>query len=209
MKISQTKIPGVLLIEPVLFRDLRGHFMESWHRGRYGDAGLPDDFVQDNLSYSYRRVLRGLHFQQPNPQGKLVSVPHGAVFDVVVDIRVGSPTFASWTGFVLSGKNYRQLFIPPGLAHGFVVTSEVALFSYKCTEYYRPSAEITLLWNDPQLAIAWPVNTPKVSAKDQAGYRLSDIPQERLPRFASGHVEPYRWNCSLTRAADIPTASVS
>jgi len=186
MKVTKTPLPGVLLIEPVLFRDSRGHFMESWHRERYRDAGLPDDFVQDNVSCSPRGVLRGLHFQQPHPQGKLVCVLHGAVFDVVVDVRVGSPTFGSWTGYVLSEENCRQLFVPPGLAHGFVVTSDLALFSYKCTEYYCPSAEITLLWNDPDLAIGWPVDTPKVSVKDQAGIRLRDLPEERLPRFAPG-----------------------
>jgi dTDP-4-dehydrorhamnose 3,5-epimerase len=186
MKVVPTSLPGVLLIEPVLFRDSRGHFLESWHQERYGDAGLPEEFVQDNVSLSSHGVLRGLHFQQPHPQGKLVSVLYGAVFDVVVDVRIGSPTFGSWTGYVLSEENSRQLFVAPGLAHGFVVTSDVALFSYKCTDYYRPSAETTLLWNDPELAITWPVATPKVSAKDQAGFRLRDLPEERLPRFAAG-----------------------
>jgi dTDP-4-dehydrorhamnose 3,5-epimerase len=189
MKVTQTSLAGVLLVEPVLFRDFRGHFMESWNRERYRAAGLPDEFVQDNVSFSRRDVLRGLHFQQPHPQGKLVWVPLGAVFDVVVDVRVGSPTFGSWTGYALSEENSRQLFVPPGLAHGFVVTSDVALFSYKCTEYYRPSAETTLLWNDPDLAISWPLATPKLSAKDQAGIRLRDLPEERLPRFAP---EPWR-----------------
>jgi dTDP-4-dehydrorhamnose 3,5-epimerase len=186
MKVTRTPVSGLLLIEPVLFRDTRGYFMESWNRERYREAGLPDEFVQDNVSFSRHGVLRGLHFQQPHPQGKLVCVLYGAVFDVTVDVRVGSPTFGSWTGYVLSEENSRQLFVPPGLAHGFVVTSDVALFSYKCTEYYRPSAETTLLWNDPELAIAWPVETPRVSDKDQRGVRLRDLPEVRLPRFASG-----------------------
>jgi dTDP-4-dehydrorhamnose 3,5-epimerase len=186
MKVTRTPVSGVLLIEPVLFRDSRGYFMESWNRERYREAGLPDDFVQDNVSFSRCGVLRGLHFQQPHPQGKLLCVLHGAVFDVAVDVRVGSPTFGSWTGYVLSEENSRQLFVPPGLAHGFVVTSDTALLSYKCTEYYHPSTETTLLWNDPDLGVAWPVETPKLSAKDQAGIRLRDIPEERLPRFVSG-----------------------
>jgi dTDP-4-dehydrorhamnose 3,5-epimerase len=185
MKVTRTPVSGVLLIEPVLFRDSRGCFMESWNRERYRDAGLPDEFVQDNMSFSRQGVLRGLHFQQPNPQGKLICVPRGAVFDVAVDVRVGSPTFGSWIGYDLSEENCRQLFVPPGLAHGFVVTSDVALFSYKCTEYYHPSTETTLLWNDPDLGIAWPVDAPKVSAKDQRGIRLRDLPEGRLPRFAS------------------------
>lgn len=185
MKVTSTSLPGVLLIETVLFRDSRGYFMESWNRELYREAGLPDEFVQDNVSFSRRGVLRGLHFQQPHPQGKLICVLHGAVFDVAVDVRVGSPTFGLWTGYVLSEENSRQLFVPPGLAHGFVVTSDVAFFSYKCTEYYHPSTETTLLWNDPDLAIDWPVETPEVSAKDQGGIRLRDLPEVRLPRFAS------------------------
>jgi dTDP-4-dehydrorhamnose 3,5-epimerase len=192
MKVTSTSLPGVLLLETVLFRDSRGYFMESWSRERYRDAGLPDEFVQDNVSFSRRGVLRGLHFQQPHSQGKLICVPHGAVFDVAVDVRFGSPTFGSWTGYVLSEENSRQLFVPPGFAHGFVVTSDVALFSYKCTEYYDLNTETTLLWNDPDLAIAWPVETPKVSAKDQAGIRLRDFPEERLPRFVSE-----RWRAVL------------
>jgi len=185
MKTTPTKIPGVLIVEPQVFGDARGFFMETWQRDRYAEAGLPTNFVQDNLSRSRKGVLRGLHFQNPSPQGKLVSVLQGEVFDVAVDIRSGSPTFGEWVGVLLNEENKRQLWVPPGLAHGFVVTSDEALFGYKCTEFYAPTAEGTILWNDPDLGIDWPISEPLLAAKDRAGLRLRDVPAERLIPFKS------------------------
>ena len=184
MNVIKTDIPGVLIIEPKVFGDSRGYFFESYSRQRYKDAGIPGDFVQDNVSFSARGVLRGLHFQNPNAQGKLVSAPMGEVFDVVVDIRRGSPAFGRWVGVHLSENNKRQLWIPPGLAHGFVVLSETALFSYKCTEYYAPHNEHCILWNDPSIRIEWPISEGiKLSSKDQAGSRLIDIDHDLLMSF--------------------------
>lgn len=188
LKTLQTDLPGVLVFEPDVFGDARGFFMESFNARRYIDAGLPDDlaFVQDNLSRSARGVLRGLHFQHPNPQGKLVGVLEGEVFDVAVDIRVGSPTFGRWTGATLSAGNKRQLWVPPDFAHGFVVTSESALFFYKCTDYYSPEDEGSILWNDPSIEIEWPVEAPALSEKDAAAPTLSNTPEEDLPVYG-GH----------------------
>jgi dTDP-4-dehydrorhamnose 3,5-epimerase len=183
MNVIQTKIPGVLIIEPRVFGDSRGFFMETWNQVRYADAGLAESFVQDNLSFSARGVLRGLHFQNPNAQGKLVYVLQGEVFDVAVDIRLGSPTFGQWVGVTLSAENKRQMYIAPGFAHGFCVTSEAALFAYKCTDWYNAQAEGSVLWNDPDLGIGWPVGEPELSPKDAQGMRLVDFPAERLPRY--------------------------
>lgn len=183
MNVIETDLPGVLVFEPKVFGDARGFFMEGWNARRYAEAGLPQRFVQDNLSRSARGVLRGLHFQNPNPQGKLVSVLAGEVFDVAVDIRVGSPTFGRWTGVTLSADNKRQLYVPPDFAHGFVVTSENALFSYKCTDYYDASAEGSIIWNDPDIGIEWPVETPTLSEKDLAAPTLTGTPREALPHF--------------------------
>ncbi len=183
MKITETDLPGAVIVEPNVFGDARGFFMESWNRARYEELGLPAQFVQDNLSYSSRGVLRGLHFQNPHPQGKLVSVLKGEVFDVAVDIRAGSPTFGRWVGVTLSAENKRQFYVPEGFAHGFVVTSDVALFSYKCTAYYHPEAEHSVLWNDPDLGIDWPVEAPVLSAKDGSASRLAEIPGGELPRY--------------------------
>ncbi|MEJ7811907.1 MAG: dTDP-4-dehydrorhamnose 3,5-epimerase [Gemmatimonadaceae bacterium] len=183
MIVTQTSLPGVLRIDPVVHRDPRGFFLESWHHDRYREAGLPDRFVQDNLSCSRRGVLRGLHYQEPYPQGRLIWVTRGEVFDVAVDLRVGSPTFGRWVGHTVSATNARQIFVPPGFAHGFVVLSAVALFAYKCTEYYHAEAEATVLWNDPDLGIEWPVAAPRLSDKDGAGVRVRDLPPDRLPRF--------------------------
>jgi dTDP-4-dehydrorhamnose 3,5-epimerase len=183
MKVSQTDLPGVLLIEPDVYRDARGWFIETWRRDRYRDTGLPDGFVQDNLSYSKQGVLRGLHYQHPQAQGKLVSVLDGVVFDVTVDVRRGSPTFGRWVGVEISADNHRQLYIPPGFAHGFCVTGTHALFAYKCTAAYDAGGEVTLRWDDPDLAIAWPVSQPVVSGKDAAGMRLSEVPAAQLPVF--------------------------
>ena len=184
MQIKETNLLEVRLIEPRVFGDERGFFMETWNAARYADIGLPERFVQDNLSFSRRGVLRGLHFQNPNAQGKLVYVLQGEVFDVAVDIRLGSPTFGQVATAVLSSENKRQFYIPPGFAHGFCVTSETALFAYKCTEFYDPKAEASILWNDPALGIEWPVDSPELSAKDAAALTLAGFPRERLPVYA-------------------------
>jgi dTDP-4-dehydrorhamnose 3,5-epimerase len=183
MKVEPTRFPGVIVIEPAVYRDHRGHFLETWNQDRYTAAGLPLRFVQDNLSISKRGVLRGLHYQHPNGQGKLVSAAAGTIFDVVVDIRRGSPTFGEWFGLELSAANGRQLYIPPGFAHGFLVLSDEAVFLYKCTEYYRPANEGCVLWSDPDLGIAWPSldGDPVVSPKDAAAPRLRDLPEAQLP----------------------------
>jgi dTDP-4-dehydrorhamnose 3,5-epimerase len=183
MNLIETSLPGVAIIEPKVFGDERGYFLETWNQDRYTAAGLPATFVQDNLSFSRRGVLRGLHFQNPNAQGKLVYVLQGEVFDVAVDIRLGSPTFGKMESVILSAQNKRQLYIPPGFAHGFCVTSETALFAYKCTELYHPQSEGSILWNDPDLGIAWPIDAPDLSAKDRAGIRLADFPRQRLPVY--------------------------
>jgi dTDP-4-dehydrorhamnose 3,5-epimerase len=183
MNVEETRLPGVLLIKPDVHGDARGYFLEGWNRRRYAEGGLDRDFVQDNLSLSRQGILRGLHFQNPFPQGKLVQVLRGEVFDVAVDIRVGSPTFGQWYGVTLSEDNHYQLWVPEGFAHGFCVTSDMALFSYKCTDFYNPAAEFSLRWNDPDLAIDWPIQEPTLSAKDQAAIRLKDFAQDILPRW--------------------------
>jgi len=183
MKIENTRLPGVLLIEPKVFVDQRGFFQEIWNQHRYAKAGMPETFVQDNLSRSRHGVLRGLHVQNPNAQGKLVYVLEGSVFDVAVDIRRGSPHFGQWVGIELSADNHRQLYIPPGFAHGFCVTSDSALFAYKCTDTYNPSAEFSVLWNDSDIGIDWPIDNPELSAKDQAALPLSQIDPMWLPAY--------------------------
>jgi len=185
VKVIETGLPGVLLVEPKVFGDARGFFLETWNRERYLAAGFPDvEFVQDNHSRSAGGVLRGLHFQLNRPQGKLVQVITGAVFDVAVDIRVGSPTFGRWVGHELSEENHRQLWIPPGFAHGFCVLSERADFVYKCTDFYDSADEGGIAWNDPAIGIAWPVADPQLSAKDRDNRMLADISEDRLPAFA-------------------------
>jgi dTDP-4-dehydrorhamnose 3,5-epimerase len=177
VKVLPTEIPGVLIIEPKVFGDERGFFLETFHAKRYADAGIPGPFVQDNYSRSVKGTLRGLHFQEPQPQGKLVQVVAGAVFDVAVDIRKGSPTFGKWVGVELSAESKRQLWLPPGFAHGFYVLSESADFQYKCTALYASEHEHGIAWNDPELAISWPLSgEPKLSAKDGAAPRLKDAP---------------------------------
>lgn len=183
MVITETKIPGLIVIAPKVFGDTRGFFMETWNRDRYRTAGILDDFVQDNVSFSCRGVLRGLHFQKPNSQGKLVYVLQGEVFDVAVDIRLGSPTFGQWVSVMLSDENKRQFYIPAGFAHGFCVTSETALFVYKCTDIYNPGAEGSILWNDPALGIDWPIMEPELSAKDKTAIPLLALSRERLPEY--------------------------
>ena len=186
MKISPMNLPEVLLIEPRKLGDARGYFLETWREERYRQAGVEGPFVQDNLSRSTRGIVRGLHLQHPNDQGKLVYVLVGEVFDVAVDVRVGSPTFGKWTGALLSDADHRQLWIPPGFAHGFCVTSESALFAYKCTAPYSAADEVGVRWDDPTLAISWPVREPLLSAKDKLLPRLADIDPARLPRYREG-----------------------
>ena len=183
MKISSMILPEVLLIEPNRFGDARGYFLETYHQERYAAAGIKLDFVQDNLSRSVRGILRGLHLQHPNDQGKLVYVLAGEGFDAAVDVRVGSPNFGKWAGALLSSEDHRQLWIPPGFAHGFCVTSETALFAYKCTALYSVADELGVVWNDPDIAIPWPVAEPQLSGKDKGLPRLADIDPARLPRF--------------------------
>jgi len=180
MNVLTCPIPGLKIIEPKVFGDTRGFFVETWNRRRYGEAGVDVDFVQDNVSSSRRGTLRGLHFQNPNPQGKLLQVLAGEVFDVAVDIRRNSATFGKWHGLVLSGENKRQFYIPPGFAHGFVVLSETALFQYKCTEFYSPKDEMAIRWDDPDIGIEWPVEQPLLSERDAKALRLQAMPPERL-----------------------------
>lgn len=183
MQVTPTDLPGVLHLQPVVYGDARGFFLETWSAPRYAAAGLPERFAQDNLSSSQRGVLRGLHLQHPMDQGKLVHVVLGEVFDVAADVRLGSPTFGRWTGAVLTAERHNQLWIPPGFAHGFVVLSEQAVFGYKCTEVYAPAHELSVRWDDPDLGIAWPVAAPSLSAKDAAAPLLRDVPPDRLPRY--------------------------
>lgn len=175
MKITPTQLPEVLLIEPRVFGDQRGFFLETWSKQRYADAGLSVDFVQDNHSRSRKGVLRGLHYQLARPQGKLVSVTAGKVFDVAVDIRRGSPRFGRWVGFELSEDNHQQLYVPPGFAHGFCVLSDSADFVYKCTDYYSPDDEQCIRWDDADIGIEWPDGEFIVSEKDAANGRLASM----------------------------------
>lgn len=176
MNVVDTAIADVKIIEPRVFGDDRGFFLETFQAERYADeAGITQEFVQDNHSRSAKNVLRGLHFQKTKPQGKLVRVVSGEVFDVAVDIRPNSPTYGKWEAVHLSDANKRQLWVPPGLAHGFLVLSETADFEYKCTDYYDPGDEGCLIWNDPELGINWPSESPLLSEKDQMGLPLSDL----------------------------------
>lgn len=175
MTITETTIPGVLLVAPVVRGDARGFFVERYHAGRYAAAGIGPAFVQDNHSRSRRGVLRGLHFQVKRPQGKLVEVLAGCLYDVVVDVRPGSPTFGRWEGFTLDAADHRQLWVPPGLAHGFCVVSDEVDFLYKCTDVYQPGDEGGLAWDDPDLGIDWPCDAPTLSDKDRALPRLRDL----------------------------------
>ncbi|TBW39366.1 dTDP-4-dehydrorhamnose 3,5-epimerase [Azotobacter chroococcum] len=175
MKVIETALPGVLIIEPKVFGDHRGFFLETFQVERYREAGINLPFVQDNHSRSQHGVLRGLHFQRSRPQGKLVSVGRGAVYDVAVDINPQSPTCGRFVGVELNDENHRQLWIPPGYAHGFCVLSEVADFQYKCTELYFPADEGGLIWNDPDVNIPWPLEAPQLSAKDQANPTLREL----------------------------------
>jgi dTDP-4-dehydrorhamnose 3,5-epimerase len=181
MKVMSTSLEGVVLIEPSVFEDKRGFFMETYQRETYRELGIQSYFVQDNLSRSVRGTLRGLHYQLPHAQAKLVQVVKGEIFDVVVDIRRGSPTFGQWTGVHLSGENKRQVYIPEGFAHGFCVLSQEALFMYKCSDFYAPDFELGILWSDPDIAIDWPVDNPLLSDKDLTYGYLRGVPPEHLP----------------------------
>jgi dTDP-4-dehydrorhamnose 3,5-epimerase len=178
-----TKVDGVYIVEPQVFFDDRGYFLETYHQRRYAESGINCDFVQDNLSRSVRGTLRGLHYQMEYAQAKLIQVIKGTVFDVVVDIRRGSPGFGQWAGVNLSDENKRQLFVPEGFAHGFCVLSEVADVVYKCSDFYVPEDEGGILWSDPDLAIDWPVEKPLLSDKDSRLPCLADLPPERLPLY--------------------------
>lgn len=187
MKITPTEIAEVLLIENDVFGDARGYFFESYSARRYAELGLSATFVQDNVSRSAKGILRGLHMQSPpSSQGKLVSALVGEVYDVAVDVRVGSPTYGKHVGRLLSAENKLQMYVPPGFAHGFCVTSEEAIFTYKCTTYYDPKADLSIAYNDPALGIDWPIKEPMLSKKDAEAKRLAEISPERLMRFGSG-----------------------
>lgn len=181
MHVTATPLDGVIIIEPKIFGDHRGFFIETYHENRYKDAGILASFVQDNISFSVQGTLRGLHYQHPHGQAKLVQVLQGEIFDVAVDIRHGSPGFGRWTGVTLSADNRRQLYIPKGFAHGFCVLSETALFSYKCSDFYAPEAEGGICWNDPDLGIEWPVTNPILSDRDRTYPKLKEIAVDRLP----------------------------
>jgi dTDP-4-dehydrorhamnose 3,5-epimerase len=183
MNVIKTRLPGVLVLEPDVYSDERGYFLETWNSTRYEKAGIQGPFVQDNISFSRKGVLRGLHFQHPQSQGKLIQVLSGQVVDVAVDIRIGSPTFARWIREIVSDTNHKQLYIPPGFAHGYCVISETAVFSYKCTDFYNSAFENGIIWNDPDLNIDWSVRKPILSIKDSNYARLKDIAPEKIPHF--------------------------
>ncbi len=184
MEIEPTKLVGVWMVTPKVFHDTRGYFMETFQRKRFEAAGLRGDFVQDNHSYSTRNTLRGLHFQNPQGQTKLVQVIQGEIYDVAVDIRKDSPTFGEWFGLRLSSTNHRQLYITEGFAHGFCVISETAHVVYKCTEYYAPEHEKGILWSDPNIGIDWKIENPQLSEKDNGHPRLGELPRQQLPVMA-------------------------
>ncbi len=182
MRFLRLDIPELVLVEPDVYRDPRGFFLETYHLRKYQEGGIRETFVQDNRSRSVRGTLRGLHAQRRKPQGKLVQAIAGEIFDVAVDVRRGSPTFGRWASAVLSGENFRQLYVPPGFVHGFCVLSETAEVEYKVTDLYAPDDEMTVAWDDPEIAVAWPIHDPLVSEKDRRGRRLSDI-LDLLPEY--------------------------
>lgn len=183
MKVIETNLPGCVIIEPAVHGDERGFFYEAWNAERFAAHGLPQQFVQSNVSSSTQGVLRGLHYQWPNPQGKLVSLLEGEVYDVAVDIRRGSPHFGRWTAAILSADNKRHFWIPEGFAHGFAVLSERAVFSYLCTAAYDREADASIRWNDAAFAIDWPISQPVLSAKDERAPWLEEVPADRLPIY--------------------------
>lgn len=183
MRVTPQRLPEVHLIEPDVHADSRGFLFEAYNQARYQQAGIDASFVQDNVSHSCRGTLRGLHLQHPQGQGKLVTVLQGEVFDVSVDVRVGSPRFGQWCGRVLSDQSHAQLYIPPGFAHGFQALSEHATFTYKCTTYYAPAHELSIAWNDPDLGVDWPLSEPALSGRDRQAPRLAEVPHQRLPSY--------------------------
>lgn len=189
LNVSPTAIPDVLLVEPRVFPDHRGFFLETYHQRKYDELGLPARFVQDNHSRSGAGILRGLHSQRTRPQGKLVRCVEGELFDVAVDLRRGSPTFKQWVGVVLSAENFKQLWIPEGFAHGFCVLSDHAQMEYKCTDFYDPDDELSVIWDDPDLGIDWPIEDPLLSAKDAAAPRLAAV-MDWLPQWDPAHRSP-------------------
>jgi len=182
LKVLETGLDGVVIIEPEVHGDARGFFLESWKASSYGKHGLPGSFAQANISRSEKGVLRGLHFQYRQPQGKLVSVLEGRIFDVAVDVRPGSASFGQWAGVELSSQSHRQLYVPEGFAHGFIVLSDSALFHYHCTTEYAPQFELAIAWNDPDIGVKWPCEPKSFSGKDREAPRLCDLPSERLPQ---------------------------
>lgn len=180
MEVTETALPSVLLIRPRIFPDDRGTFLETWQWSRYAEAGIDATFVQDNVATSRRGVIRGLHYQQPDPQGKLVMVYHGEVFDVAVDIRRGSTTFGQWVGAYLSSENGHQLWIPEGFAHGYAVVSETAVVGYKCTRPYNPDGDAAIRFDDPEIGVGWGVDDPILSEKDRNAPSLAEVPAHRL-----------------------------
>jgi dTDP-4-dehydrorhamnose 3,5-epimerase len=184
VNVARLAIPDVLLIEPDVFTDHRGQFVELWQDARYRELGIGGPFVQDNVSQSRRGVLRGLHYQWPSAQGKLVTVLHGTVYDVAVDLRCDSPTYGKWIGQELSAESGRQLWIPTGLAHGFLALTDLAVFQYKATKPYTPGDEVTIRWDDPQLGIQWPIAEPVLGKRDATAPTLAEVPRERLPTCA-------------------------
>ena len=187
MKFVPTGLPGVIIVEPDVHRDGRGYFVETYHAEKYRAGGIEGPFVQDNQSRSIGRTLRGLHLQVGRPQGKLIRVIEGEIYDVAVDVRRGSPTFGRWVGVTLSAESFRQCYVPPGFAHGFAVVSPIAQVEYKCTDHYDPASEVGIMWNDPALAIAWPLAQPVLSARDSRHPAIADL-LDRLPAYAT---KPY------------------
>lgn len=193
MKVERLAVPDVILVEPKVHGDHRGFFVETFQSQRYREAGIgvapdgsPLDFVQDNMAKSSKGILRGMHLQEPHGQGKLVSCVEGEVFDVAIDVRVGSPTFGKWVGARLDAVSHRQLWVPPGFAHGYQVLSESAIFAYKCTDLYHPEAELGVAWDDPDIGIEWPLDvTPVLSDKDRANPKLADIDEAVLPKYVA------------------------
>jgi dTDP-4-dehydrorhamnose 3,5-epimerase len=188
MRVFSTDLPGVVIIEPDVYRDRRGFFLETYHAEKYQEAGIPGLFIQDNHSHSVRGTVRGLHAQRRRPQGKLIRVLQGEIFDVAVDIRRGSPTFRRWVARTLSAENFQQMYVPPGFAHGFCVLSKTADVAYKCTALYDPGDEFGVLWNDPEIGIPWPVREPLLSEKDRTAPALAEL-MDVLPVFATRGAE--------------------
>jgi len=183
LKFIETSLPGVIIVETDVYKDSRGIFMETFHQKKYADGGISKPFLQDNFSRSRKGTLRGLHYQLNHPQAKLVYVTTGEIYDAVVDIRIGSPTFGKWVGIYLSSENRRQIFIPEGFAHGFCVLSETTDFVYKCSDMYYPGDDHGILWSDPEVGIDWPVKAPLLSEKDRRLFPLNETPQELLPLY--------------------------